>query len=125
MKLAADYPLLEDSKAQRVADLSIREAIKLLSSPKIKPLALDGDGLPETETLHLESNILSEDKYPDKPADAQETRQDLQAKQLGLMPVKYAIEATPEAVVEFITAHDIDWLEIRRIVDIYFRECES
>ena len=34
MKLATEYPLLENSNPQRVADLSIREAIKLLSEPK-------------------------------------------------------------------------------------------
>ena len=34
MKLANDYPLLSESKAQRVADLSIREAVKELAKPK-------------------------------------------------------------------------------------------
>lgn len=51
MKLATEYPSIEDAKAQRVADLSIREAIKELSKPKEKPLTLDTDWMPKGETL--------------------------------------------------------------------------
>ncbi len=52
MKLAHEYPLVENSNTQRVADLSIREALKLLSQPKeTKTVDLSPDWLPKGETL--------------------------------------------------------------------------
>jgi hypothetical protein len=52
MKLAHEYPLVENSNTQRVADLSIREALKLLSQPKeTKKVDLNPDWLPKGETL--------------------------------------------------------------------------
>lgn len=48
MKLATEYPSIEDAKAQRVADLSIREAIKELSKPKeVEPLNFDIHHIPD------------------------------------------------------------------------------
>lgn len=52
MKLANEYPLLEESNPQRVADLSIREAVKLLSTPKeVEPIAADIGWMPKGEQL--------------------------------------------------------------------------
>lgn len=50
MRLAREYPKLEDSKAQRVADLSMRETLKVLAAPK------------ESES-ELERARLSTDEY--------------------------------------------------------------
>jgi hypothetical protein len=68
MKLANEYPLLEDSNTQRVADLSIREAVKLLSTPKDATCS-HHDWLPKGESLlfcyfeSLESLFIQESAY--------------------------------------------------------------
>ena len=54
MKLANEYPLLEDSNTQRVADLSIRDAVKLLSTPKeVALIVADNSWMPTGEQLAI------------------------------------------------------------------------
>lgn len=46
--------------------------------------------------------------------EAKEIGADTALRQLGLLPTRYTIEATPESVVEFVERHDVDMLQVAK-----------